>query len=140
MLYLIKSTKVNPKNSFWSICLYIVWYNLYNTHTISYDTLYIYIYIYRHTHTHTYIHIVVKTWIVLWIDFWFFLIVYRKIHKHLIKFIKNYRYAYIKGIFIINFEYIQLMTNLFITYIIIFNKLTKLIKLARVYNIHIQIV
>ena len=52
-------------------------------------------------------------------------IVYRKIHKHLIKFIKNYKYTYIKGIFIINFEYIQLMTILFITYIIIFNKLTK---------------
>ena len=33
-------------------------------------------------------------------------IVYRKIYKHLIKFIKNYRYTYIKGIFIINFEYI----------------------------------
>ena len=33
-------------------------------------------------------------------------IVYRKIHKHLIKFIKNYKYTYIKGIFIINFEYI----------------------------------
>ena len=30
-----------------------------------------------------------------------------------------------KGIFIINFEYIQLMNNLFITYVIIFNKLTK---------------
>ena len=45
-------------------------------------------------------------------------IVYRKIHKHLIKFIKNYKYTYIKGIFIINFEYIQLMTNLFITYVI----------------------
>ena len=52
-------------------------------------------------------------------------IVYRKIHKHLIKFIKNYKYTYIKGIFIINFKYIQLMTNLFITYVIIFNKLTK---------------
>ena len=32
-------------------------------------------------------------------------IVYRKTHKHLIKFIKNHRYAYIEGIFIINFEY-----------------------------------
>ena len=52
-------------------------------------------------------------------------IVYRKIHKHLIKFIKNYKYTYTKGIFIINFEYIQLITNLFITYLIIFNKLTK---------------
>ena len=52
-------------------------------------------------------------------------IVYRKIHKHLIKFIKNYKYTYINGIFIINFEYIQLMTNLFMTYVIIFNKLTK---------------
>ena len=48
-----------------------------------------------------------------------------KIYKHLINFIKNYRYTYINGIFIINFEYIQLMTNLFITYAIIFNKLTK---------------
>ena len=46
-------------------------------------------------------------------------IVYRKIHKYLIKFIKNYKYTYIKGIFIINFEYIQLMINLFITYVII---------------------
>ena len=48
-------------------------------------------------------------------------IMYHKIHKHLIKFIKNYKYIciYIWGIFIINFEYIQLMTNLFITYIII---------------------
>ena len=52
-------------------------------------------------------------------------IMYCKIHKHLIKFIKKYKYTYIKRIFIINFEYIQLMTNLFITYIIIFNKLTK---------------
>ena len=52
-------------------------------------------------------------------------IVHHKIHKHLIKFIKNYKYTYIKGIFIINFEYIQLMTNLFITYVIIFNQLTK---------------
>ena len=51
-------------------------------------------------------------------------IVYRKIHNHLIKFIKNYRYTYIKDVFIINFEYIQLMTNLFITCVII-NKLTK---------------
>ena len=51
-------------------------------------------------------------------------IVYCKIHKHLIKFIKNYRYTYIKDMFIINFEYIQLLTNLFITYVII-NKLTK---------------
>ena len=33
-------------------------------------------------------------------------IVYCKIHKHLINFIKNYKYTYIKGIFIINFEYI----------------------------------
>ena len=38
---------------------------------------------------------------------------------------KNYRYTYTKGILITNFEYIQLMTNLFITYEIIFNKLTK---------------
>ena len=38
---------------------------------------------------------------------------------------RNYRYTYINGIFIINFEYIQLMSNLFITYVIIFNKLTK---------------
>ena len=52
-------------------------------------------------------------------------IVYRKIHKHLIKFIKIYSYTYINGIFIINFKYIQLITNLFITYVIIFNKLTK---------------
>ena len=44
-----------------------------------------------------------------------------------------------KGIFIIDFEYNQLITNLFITYVIIFNKLTKYIKLACVYNIHIQI-
>ena len=51
-------------------------------------------------------------------------IVYHKIHKYLIKFIKNYRYTYIKDVFIINFEYIQLMTNLFITCVII-NKLTK---------------
>ena len=50
---------------------------------------------------------------------------YRKIHKHLIKFMKKYKYTYLKGIFIINFEYIQLITNLFITYVIIFNKLTK---------------
>ena len=55
----------------------------------------------------------------------FFHIVYSKIHKHLIKFIKNYKYTYIKGIFIINLEYIQLMTNLFINYVIIFNKLIK---------------
>ena len=41
--------------------------------------------------------------------------------------------------FIINFEYIQLMTNLFVTYVIIFNKLTKQIKLACAYNIQIQI-
>ena len=67
--------------------------------------------------------IIVKTWIVSWIDFWFFRIVYHKIHKHLIKFIKDYKYTYMK--FIINFEYIQLMTNLFIIYVIIFNKLTK---------------
>ena len=46
-------------------------------------------------------------------------------HKHLIKFIKNYKYTYIKGIFIINFECIQLMTNLFSTYVMIFNNLTK---------------
>ena len=52
-------------------------------------------------------------------------IVYCKIHKHLIKFIKNYRYTYIKGISIINFKYVPLMTNLFITYVIISNKLTK---------------
>ena len=38
---------------------------------------------------------------------------------------KKYKYTYLKGIFIINFEYIQLITNLFITYVIIFNKLTK---------------
>ena len=38
-----------------------------------------------------------------------------------------------------NFECIQLVTNLFITYVIIFNKLTKYIKLACVYNIHVQI-
>ena len=57
--------------------------------------------------------------------FFIFCIMYHKIHKHLIKFIKNYRYTYIKGIFIISFEYIQLITNLFITYVIIFNKLTK---------------
>ena len=60
--------------------------------------------------------------------FWYrvsYRIVYRKVYKHLIKFYKNYKYTYIKCIFIINFEYIQLMTNLFITYIIIFNKLTK---------------
>ena len=56
---------------------------------------------------------------------WFFCIVYHKIRKHLIKSIKNYRYTYIKGIFIINFEYIQIMSNLSITYVIIFNKLTK---------------
>ena len=39
---------------------------------------------------------------------WFFIfrIVYGKIYKYLIKFIKNYRYTYINGIFIINFEYI----------------------------------
>ena len=50
-----------------------------------------------------------------------------KIHKYLIK-LKNKNkniYICIKGIFIINFKYIQLMTNLFITYIIIFNKLIK---------------
>ena len=64
---------------------------------------------------------------------------YRKIHKHLIKSIKNHKYTYIKGIFIINFEYIQLITNFFIIYVIIFNKQTKEIKLACVYNIHIQI-
>ena len=53
-------------------------------------------------------------------------IVYCKIHKCLINFLKkNYRYTYTKGILITNFEYIQLMTNLFITYEIIFNKLTK---------------
>ena len=52
-------------------------------------------------------------------------IVYCKKHENLVKFIKNYKYTYIKGIFIINFEYIQLMTNLFITYVIIFNMLTK---------------
>ena len=51
-----------------------------------------------------------------------FCIVYRKIYKHFIKFIKNYRYTYINGIFIINFEYIQLIINLIITYAIIFNK------------------
>ena len=34
-----------------------------------------------------------------------------------------------------NFECIQLVTNLFITYVIIFNKLTKYIKLACGYNI-----
>ena len=51
-------------------------------------------------------------------------IVYRKIHKHLLKFTNNYKYTYIKDIFIVNFEYIQQITNLFITYIIIFNKLT----------------
>ena len=65
-------------------------------------------------------------------------IMYRQIHKHLIKSIKYYRYTYINSIFIINFKYIQLMTNLFITYVI-FNKLTKYIKLAYDYNIHIQI-
>ena len=52
-------------------------------------------------------------------------IVNRKIYKHLIKFIKNYKYTYINSIFIIIFKYIQLITNLFITYVIIFNKLTK---------------
>ena len=52
-------------------------------------------------------------------------IVYRKIYKNLIKFIKNDKYTYIKGIFIINFEYIQLMTNLFITCVVTFNKVTK---------------
>ena len=40
-----------------------------------------------------------------------------------------------KGIFIVDFEYNQLITNLFITYVIIFNKLAKYIKLARAYNI-----
>ena len=38
---------------------------------------------------------------------------------------RNYRYTYINGIFIINFKYVQLMTNLFITYVVIFNKITK---------------
>ena len=52
-------------------------------------------------------------------------IVYRKIHKYLIKFIKIYRYTYVNSIFIINFKHIQLITNLFIIYVIIFNKLTK---------------
>ena len=50
--------------------------------------------------------------IVLWIDFWFFCIVYHKIHKHLIIFIQNYRYTYIKGVFIKNTKYVQLVTNL----------------------------
>ena len=57
--------------------------------------------------------------------FLIFNIMYRKIHKHLIKFLKNYRYAYINGTFIINFKYIQLMINLFTTYVVKFNKLTK---------------
>lgn len=35
---------------------------------------------------------------------------------------KIYRYANIKGIFIINLKYFQLMTNLIIKYVIIFNK------------------
>ena len=52
--------------------------------------------------------------------FLYFRIVYYKIHKHLIQFIKKIIDIHIKGIFIINFEYIQLMTNLFITYVIIF--------------------
>ena len=49
-------------------------------------------------------------------------IVHRKIHKHQIKLKNNYRYTYIKGIIIINLKYIQLNTNLIITYVIKFNK------------------
>ena len=49
---------------------------------------------------------------------WFFIFLYRvsycivylKMYKHLIKLKKNYKYTYIKYIFIINSKYIQLMT------------------------------
>ena len=61
-----------------------------------------------------------------------------KIYKYLIKIIKNYKYTYKNGIFIINFKYVQLMTNLFITYVVIFNKITKKKKVNCVYNIYIQ--
>ena len=44
---------------------------------------------------------------------------------HIVYFTYIYINTYIKDIFIRNFEYIQLMTNLLITYIIILNKLTK---------------
>ena len=47
-------------------------------------------------------------------------IVYRIVY-----YIYIYINTYIKDIFIRNFEYIQLMTNLLITYVIILNKLTK---------------
>ena len=50
--------------------------------------------------------------------------VFFKVHKNFIKFIKkiiDILYN-IKGIFILNLEYLRLMTNLIITYLTIFNK------------------
>ena len=81
--------------------------------------------------------IVVKMWIVSCIDFSVSYIVLYKIHKHLIKFIKNYRWAYVRSIFIIDFECIQPITDLFITYVIIFNKLTKLNELYPKYSVNV---
>ena len=57
---------------------------------------------------------------------------YRKIHKHLIKFIKNY-------IYIINLEHMQIITNLIFSYAIIFNKIKKINQMKYIYNIQIQI-
>ena len=61
-----------------------------------------YIYIYIYSHRYQNMNRIINRFLI----FVFFHIVYRKIYKHLIKFIKNYRYTYINGIFIINFEYI----------------------------------
>ena len=49
-------------------------------------------------------------------------IVYRIVY---FTYIYIYINTYIKDIFIRNFEYIQLMTNLFITCVVTFNKVTK---------------
>jgi hypothetical protein len=66
-------------------------------------------------------------------------IVYCKIYKHFIKFIKNYRYTYVNGILIINLEHIQIITNLIITYAMIFNKTNLIIQIKYIHNIQIQI-
>ena len=68
----------------------------------------------QHGSTHSYqnVNLIVNRFLIFSYRISYY-IVYHKIHKHLIKFIKNYKYTYIKDIFIINFEYIQLMTNFF---------------------------
>ena len=55
-------------------------------------------------------------------------IMYNKIHKHYIKFMKNYKFTYLNGIFIIKLEHIQLMSTLIIIYAITFDQIINKIK------------